>query len=106
MAYLVKIMPAAEQNLEDIIYFIALDSPARANTFAKELVASISNTLATFPESGVEYRGSIRKISYKGYTAFYRVNKPKKLVEILHFVNLAKPLESRRGIDFGGESDS
>lgn len=103
MDYLVKITPAAEQNLEDLIYFIALDSPGRADTFAKELVTSASNTLATFSESGTKYKGNIRKISYKGYTVFYRVNQPEKLVEIIHIVNLAKPLEYR-GIDFNNES--
>lgn len=102
MAYLVKIMPTAAQNLEDIIYYIALDAPVRAVTFAKELVSTVSSTLATFPESGTEYQGNIRKIAYKGYTVFYRVNKLKKLVEIIHVVNLAKPLENR-GIDFRDE---
>jgi plasmid stabilization system protein ParE len=99
MEYLVKIMPSAESNLEDIIYYIALDSPIRASKFVNELVDSISKTLAIFPEGGTQYIGTIRKISYKGYTAFYRVKKYEKLVEILHIVNLTKPL-SYRGIDF------
>jgi plasmid stabilization system protein ParE len=99
MEYLVKIMPSAQDNLEDIIYYIALDSPTRATSFTKELVTSISNTLSTLPEGGIKHKGNIRKISYKGYTAFYRVKKYEQLVEILHFVNLSKPL-SNRGIDF------
>lgn len=37
MEYLVKIMPSAQDNLEDIIYYIALDSPTRATSFTKEL---------------------------------------------------------------------
>jgi plasmid stabilization system protein ParE len=99
MEYLVKIMPSAQDNIEDIIYYIALDSPTRATSVTKELVTSISNTLSTLPEGGIKHKGNIRKISYKGYTAFYRVKKHEKLVEILHFVNLSKPL-SNRGIDF------
>lgn len=99
MGYCVKIMPSAQDNLEEIIYYIALDSPSRAASFAKDLVASISNTLSTFPEGGTKHKGNIRKISYKGYTAFYRVKANEKRVEILHFVNLGKPL-SNRGINF------
>lgn len=99
MEYFVKIMPSAQENLEDIIYYIALDSPDRAASFAKDLVASISNTLSTLPEGGTKHKGNIRKISYRGYTTFYRVKKYEKLVEILYFVNLSKPL-ANRGIDF------
>ena len=99
MTYLVKIMPSAEANLEDIIYYIALDSQKNAHSFVKSLVFSISETLSVFPESGIQYKGMIRKITYKGYTAFYRVKKYEKLVEILHIVNLSKPL-ARRGIEF------
>ncbi len=99
MAYSVKIMPSAEANLENIIYFISLNSPVRAKTFTNELVTSIRNTLSTFPEGGTKHQGNIRKISYKGYTAFYRINEFQNLVEILHFVNLSKPLLNR-GIDF------
>jgi len=99
MQYSVKIMPSAEANLEDIIYLIALDSPVRAKTFTRKLVTSISNTLSTLPEGGIKHKGNIRKISYKGYTAFYRVKKYQQLVEILYIVNLTLPL-SNRGIDF------
>jgi len=99
MEYLVKIMPSAQDNLEDIVYYIALDSPTRAASFTKELVVSISNTLSTLPEAGTQHKGNIRKISFKGYTAFYRVKKHQQLVEILYIVNLTIPL-SNRGIDF------
>jgi len=99
MEYLVKIMPQAEQELEDIAYFIALDNPVRAETFVRELVKSFNSTLSVFPESGTVYRGNIRKLTHKGYTAFYRVKKITLLVEILHIVNLRKPL-SARNINF------
>ncbi len=95
MEYAVKIVPQAIQELEDIAYFIALDNPVRAKSFVKELVTSISDTLSTLPESGVIYKADIRKLSYKNYTAFYRVRKEEKLVEILHMVKLTKPLSER-----------
>ena len=99
MDYAVKIVPQARQELEDIAYFIALDNPLKAESFVKELVTSLSNTLSALPESGVIYKANIRKISYKSYTAFYRVRKDEQLVEILHMVNLIKPL-SERDINF------
>ena len=95
MEYAIRIMPQAKLELEDIAYFIALDNPNRASTFVKELVKSISTTLSTLPEGGSIYKGEIRKIAYKGYTAFYQINKAKQQVNILHIVNLSQPLSVR-----------
>jgi len=95
MDYAVKIMPQAQQELEDIAYFIALDNPNRARIFVKELVKSIRNTLSTLPESGAIYKGDVRKIAYKGYTAFYQVKNDIEQVNILHIVNLTQPLSVR-----------
>ena len=36
--YFVKMMPQADEDLEDIAYFIALDSPKRSQKFVAELV--------------------------------------------------------------------
>jgi len=88
-------MPQARQDLEDITYFIALDSPNSARTFIKELVKSVRNTLSTLPESGTIYKDDVRKIAYKGYTAFYQVNHAMQRVNILHIVNLTQPLSVR-----------
>jgi plasmid stabilization system protein ParE len=94
-AYQVKIMPQADEELEDIAYFIALDSPQNSRRFVAELVAVFKNLLSGFPESGLVYKGDIRQFTHKGYTAFYRINTLKKQVEILHIVNLTKPLSAR-----------
>jgi len=95
MAYQVKIMPQADQELEGIAYFIALDNPQASKRFVAELVAAFNKMLVDFPESGLVYKGDIRQFSHKGYTAFYRVSTLKKQVEILHIVNLTKPLSAR-----------
>lgn len=95
MAYQVKIMPQADEELEDIAYFIALDNPQVSKRFVAELVAAFNKMLASFPESGLAYKDDIRQFSHKGYAAFYRVNTVKKQVEILHIVNLSKPLSER-----------
>lgn len=94
-AYEVKIMPQADEELEDIAYFIALDSPQASQRFVAELVAAFIKVLGYFPESGLVHKSDIRKFSYKGYTAFYRINVLEKQVEILHIVNLTKPLFAR-----------
>jgi plasmid stabilization system protein ParE len=94
-AYEVKIMLQADEELEDIAYFIALDSPKASQRFVTELVAVFRQMLGSFPESCLVYKGDIRQFSYKGYTVFYRVNTLKKQVEILHIINLTKPLSAR-----------
>ena len=94
-AYEVKVMPQADEELEDIAYFIALDSPKASQRFVKELVVAFKQMLGSFPESGLIYKDDIRQFSHKGYTAFYRVNKLKNQVEILHIINLIKPLSAR-----------
>lgn len=103
MAYTVNISDAADSDLEDIFYWIAQDNMDRAFTFLDELTESFMTRLGTFPLAGevVNEQKNIRKGSYKRYTAFYHVSEELKHVEILHVVNLGKPLEVR-GIDFNG----
>jgi len=97
--YQIKITPQADEELEDIAYFIALDNPLASKRFVTKLVAAFNKVLKSFPESGLVYKDDIRQFSYKGYTAFYRVNSLKKQVDILHIVKLTKPL-SVRNIEF------
>jgi|GEM_PF-1111690 len=93
--YDVKIMPQADEELEDIAYFIVLDSQQASQRFVAELVDAFIKILGYFPESGLVHKSDVRKFSYKGYTAFYRIKVLKKQVEILHIVNLTKPLFAR-----------
>jgi plasmid stabilization system protein ParE len=95
----VIIMPQADEELEDIAYFIAVDSPQTSQRFVTELITTFTKILGHFPESGSVYKADVRKFSYKGYTAFYQINVLKRQVEILHLINLTKPL-SQRNIDF------
>lgn len=91
MNYIVDIMPQAKIELADIAYFIALDNEEVAKTFTKGLVNHFVSHLSIFPELWENYSWNIRKITHKGYTAFYRIKKQKKTVEILHISNLKKP---------------
>ena len=99
MKFKVDIMPQAKLELVDIAAFIAMDNPTKADEFIDSLVSYFLETLSMFPESGIIYKRQIRKLSYRGYTAFYLINMQRNLVEILHIVDLSKPLYSRN-IDF------
>ena len=92
-------MLQAEQELEDIAYYIALDNPKMAHKFVSALVSSLATTLSVLPEGGMTYKGDIRALAYKQYTAFYIVKKIEKSVPVLHIVSLKKPL-SERNISF------
>lgn len=97
--YQVVISAQASNELEEIAYFIGLDKPQSSQRFVKEPVTTFITLLGGFPESGLVYKADIRQFSHKGYTAFYRVNAVPQHVEILHIVNLGKPL-SVRNIEF------
>lgn len=73
-AYEVEIMPQAEDELLEIGYFIGLNSPKNSLRFINDLVVSFTGALSTSPEIGEVYQGEIRKLTYKKYTAFYRLN--------------------------------
>jgi plasmid stabilization system protein ParE len=85
--YQVRIMPQADEELEDIAYFIALDSPQASKIFVAELVAVFKKMLGSFPESGLTYKGDIRQFSHKGYTAFYRINTKKNSLKFCILLN-------------------
>lgn len=95
MIFKVEIMPQARLELIETAEFIAMDNPVRADAFIDSLVSHFTETLSVFPESGMIYKRSSRKISFRGHTAFYSINRNKKLVEIFHIVDLTKPLDSR-----------
>ena len=100
MAFVVQKADTVFDNLLEIAEFIARDNPSRAYTFIEELKNYFDSQLSAFPESGRKLeRKEVRQLSYKGYTAFYEVDKENEIVYILYIVNLEKPLEVR-GIDF------
>ena len=98
MAYEIRFTEEAKAELTDIAEYIAHDSLPNAKIFVAGLVEKYKTTLSTFPESGREYKNGIRKISFKGYTAFYNVDADQETVFVLHIINQAKPLEERGDI--------
>lgn len=97
--YSVRYTENALYDLEDVFSYIAMDNLERALSFALELKEHLDDVLSIFPNGGTLYNSKkgIRKHSYKGYTAFYHVPDEEN-VEVLHVINLRKPLNVR-GID-------
>ena len=90
MDYKVIISPQADQELEEIAVFIAEDNPNRAISFISEILESIENRLASFPNIGKPYKNDHRMIVFKGYIIFYTVDEKNKQVNVSHILNPAK----------------
>src|SRR6476469_8350878 len=78
--------PALE-DLEGLVRYIAQDD-ARAAIQVGDRIVEYVNVLASFPEIGPVYRrrpaGDVRQISCRPFRIFYRIERAKQLVEILH----------------------
>ena len=79
--------------------YISLDNPQRGNDLVDSLFQYFTKILSSFPESGMIHTSEIRKLSHRGYTAFYSIKKNEQRVFVLHIVDLTKPLQARN-IDF------
>jgi len=81
----------ALSELRSILDFISTDSPSAAVRFGESLLDHI-DVLAELPELGarVTGRSQVRKLIHSPIRIYYRVNKRKRLVEILHFWHAAR----------------
>jgi len=93
--YEVRYTENAKLDLDEIADYIAQDNLEHAILFITELENSFNNVLSVFPNGGYLYNKpkGIRMTSHKGYTAFYHIKS--EIVEVLHVINLEKPLEAR-----------
>jgi addiction module RelE/StbE family toxin len=92
MRYKVELTPKANQDLAEIITYIAQDKPKVAEEFGRKLVGQ-ALLLSTFPFRGSKMRGNrkARKLVYrKKYLIIYTVNKRQKTVGILRFLHGAQ----------------
>ena len=80
--------------MREIALYFQTYNPAKAEPFVNAIIDYFSETLGEFPNSGNVYLKDIRKLTYNKYTAFYRVNKSLEQVEVIHIVDLTKPLEA------------
>ena len=90
--YEVRYTENAERDLDEIADYIAQYNLENAILFITELENSFYKVLSVFPNGGYLYNKSkgIRMTSHKGYTAFYHIKN--EIVEVLHVVNLEKPI--------------
>ena len=88
--------PIAEADLDNIIDYIAQDSPANAKKFGKEL-RDKTKQLAEFPCTGRSGRPSLpdwlrELVAHKNYIIFYRVLDESRTVEILRVKHAAQQM--------------
>ena len=91
----VIIAKEAENDLEEISAFIAIDNPQRAISFVQELVASCQS-LAVQPLRHAivaDYGQRLRRFPYRGYSIYYQVDSEDRVV-IVHI--LADAMDHRR----------
>lgn len=94
--YSVTWRPIAEADLENIIDYIAQDSPANAKKFGKEL-RDKTRQLAEFPGTGRSGRPGLpdwlrELVAHKNYIIFYRVLDESRTVEILRVKHAAQQM--------------
>lgn len=88
--------PIAEADLDNIIDYIAQDSPANAKKFGKEL-RDKTKQLAVLPGSGHSGRPGLPSwlrelVAHKNYIIFYRVLDESRTVEILRVKHAAQQM--------------
>jgi len=93
MAYKLIWSPVSRDDLRDIVRFIARDNPQRAESFAYQLMAQ-TDKLQDHPEIGrsvPEHRNmTTREIIFRPYRIVYRVDHPRRLVEIARVWHAAR----------------
>ena len=86
MEYKILFTEDALRDLEDILDYIRADNEAAAESFGSALLDHVE-LLQDFPHIGtaVPQRRNVRKILHSPVQIYYRIDEPKKLIEILHF---------------------
>ena len=91
MRYQVEMTPQAEEDLAEIVSYIAKDDPPMAEAFGMELVDQ-ALTLSTLPYRGSRMRGNplARKLVYGKYLILYAIDEPRRYVAVLRFLHGAR----------------
>lgn len=88
MDFEIVLAPRAIQDLQEIVRYISIDNPERAESFGRELITKI-RMLAAFPEMGrvvPEFNEPhIREIIHKSYRIVYRVRLQERRIEVSRF---------------------
>ena len=88
MGYKVILTPQAQDDLRDIVSFIAQNNPTRAKSFGNELI-DLALTLAELPERGRVVpeisEPSVREIVHRPYRIIYEIFPEQNVVYVLRF---------------------
>ncbi len=99
MSYRIRFTEYADQDIDDILDYIAQDSPSNAIRFIDKLEQQIAKTLSVFPGGGSRYK-TCRYFSFDNYIVVYDVDELAKMVNILMITEGHRQwkhfLESRR----------
>ena len=85
--YRVVFTSLADGDLEDILDYIAVDSPTRAVSFVEELRDRAIKTLSIAPMGGAR-RGSVRFFPFGDYVIVYEVYQEQQTV-VVHMISHA-----------------
>ena len=85
--YRVVFTSLADADLDDILDYIAADSPARAISFVTELRDRAVKTLSVVPMGGAR-RGSVRFFPFGDYVVVYEVYQERQTV-VVHMISHA-----------------
>ncbi len=91
MGFKVIFAPQAIEQLDEIVRYIAKDNPTAAEKFGIRLVERTA-LLADFPEIGKPYlkRKNVRRLYCQPYWIYYRLQREKRIVEIMDFWHSAR----------------
>ncbi len=93
MDYQIVLSPSARRDLQDIVRYISLDSPERAENFGRFLISK-TKILIGFPMLGREVPEfadpTIREIVIKSYRVIYRVQHSRRLIEVIRYWHAAR----------------
>ena len=87
----VKITNNAKLDLAEIIDYISLDSPSRAKSYTKQMIAKATKQISQFPLSCPLHNKTkgIRRFVYGNYNIYYSVDTAKQSAYILYMMNSA-----------------
>jgi plasmid stabilization system protein ParE len=84
MKYKVIFSKTAEKQIEDIAFYIGLDSLSMAKKFTIKMRSFFFDRLSTIPLASPRVKGEVRMLPYKKYGILYIVDESQMLVKVLY----------------------
>ena len=94
MSYEIQYLPLAEQDLEDIAFYLSQFYPSTLKKFMNMLEKHISN-LQDMPHMGTQY-GDYHKLVALDYLVFYKILEEQNLIKIYRVLHGARGGEIKK----------